>query len=726
MKLSRRWWLALLAITIAAALWSTGLFDALTLDNLQLQESQLAAHYRAAPVRFSVAYFTLYVLVTGLSLPGAVIMTLAGGAVFGLGLGTLLVSFASTVGATLAFGLSRSLFRSTLERRFATRLATINRGLEREGALYLLSLRLIPLFPFFVVNACLGLTRIPPWRFAVISQIGMLPGTVAYVNAGAELSRLEGPGDVLSLSLLGAFAVLALLPWVARLILGRWRSHRRYAGFQRPRHFDANLVVIGAGAAGLVTAYLAAALKARVILIERDAMGGDCLNHGCVPSKALIAAAARARAARQPDHLGIRTALLQVDFPSVMRHVHAAIAQIAPNDAIERYESLGVNCVQGSARIVSPWEVEVGDQRIAARHIVLATGARPRRIDIPGLPADRQLTSDTLWTLQTLPQRLVVVGGGPIGCELAQAFAALGTEVTLIQRGPELLPREDPEVGRYLAAVLRAEGIDLRLNHIPVSVKTIASELALTIAPHPTCSGSDASTTLADTDAPEPIRFDYLLCATGRDANTEDLGLEALGIVVRPDGTIETDDCLQTSMPNILACGDVTGPMQFTHAAAHQAGYAALNALFRNPFKRFRVDYRAVPWCTFTRPEVASVGLNETRAAAAGIPYELVTLDMADLDRAVTEAGGGLIRVLLRPGSDQIIGATIASPMAGEILAQFVLAMQHKLGLSALLRTVYAYPTWSEGVKRLAGQWRQTRTPNWQLTLLRRWHAWRR
>lgn len=762
--------LALVALVAAIALLATGQLDGLSLDGLRAQEENLRASYAAHPLRFMLGFCGVYILVTGLSLPGAVVLTLAGGATLGLGVGTLVVSFASTAGATIAFLISRTLFRDWVQRRFAERLKTIDRGLAREGWLYLLSLRLVPLFPFFVINACMGLTRMSTWRFALISQIGMLPGTLVYVNAGRALAALNAPGDILSRDLIGAFVALAFLPWVARLGLrrrgmqlgrdmGTDSASQAHSGidsgsgmqadagargnsgaqadasanvgtskphvfaptakplFHPPAQFDANLIVIGGGAAGLVAAYLAAALKARVVLIEQAQMGGDCLHHGCVPSKALLAAAQSARAASESAEYGVHFEPPRIETAEVMRHVHAVIQSIAPNDSVTRYARLGVECLTGHARLHSPWEVEVNGRLLSARNIVLATGARPRTLTLPGLDPARVLTSDTVWTLEHLPRRLVVVGGGPVGCEMAQAFASLGTEVILLQRNARLLPRDDAEASAWLLERFRTLGIIVHLGTEARAVTQRADGDLLEIA---------RVEPAADQPQTAFVQFDAIFSAIGRAPNTEGLGLEALGIRLRADGTIHTNACLRTHVRSVFACGDVVGRMQFTHAAAHEATHVVMNALLGSPFKRFPVRYEHIPWCTYTDPEVAGVGITEAEALRTQQPFEVTRLPFSELDRAVADQTNGFLKVITPPGSDRILGVTVVGPHAAEILGQFTLALNNNLGLSAILRTVQPYPSYAEAPRKLAGLWRARQTRAWQTRLLARWFAIRR
>ncbi|MGB5148413.1 MAG: FAD-dependent oxidoreductase, partial [Porticoccaceae bacterium] len=649
------------------------------------------------------------------SLPGAAILTLAAGAIFGLVWATLLVSFASSLGATLAFLTARYLVRDSIRSRYGTRLQAIDAGIARDGAFYLFTLRLVPLFPFVVINLLLGLTAMRTRTFYWVSQLGMLPATLVYVNAGTQLGQLSSPAGILSPRLLGAFALLGLFPLLARKLLARLRARRQYAGFVKPARFDRNLIVIGAGSAGLVSAYIAAAVKAKVTLIEAHRMGGDCLNTGCVPSKALLRAARFAHELGRAGEFGFAAVPVVPDFARVMDRVREVIRAIEPHDSVARYEALGVECLQGHARLVDPWTVEVDGRRLSAPNIVLATGARPFAPPLPGLAEAGYLTSDNLWELRELPPRLVVLGGGPIGCELAQAFARLGSKVTQVEMLPRLLIREDPEVSLAVQAQFAAEGIAVLLDTRALRVERIAAEKILI------CARGDGQEL--------QIPCDHILVAVGRAARLEGYGLEELG--VKTGKTIEVNEFLQTSFPNIYACGDVAGPYQFTHTAAHMAWYCAVNALFAPLLTlrggKFRVDYSVIPWATFTAPEVARVGLNETEAKERGIPHEVTRYPLADLDRAIAEgATDGFVKVLTVPGRDRILGATIVGAQAGELIAEFVLAMRQRIGLNRILATIHIYPTLAEANKYAAGRWQQAHQPEALLRWVARFHAWRR
>jgi pyruvate/2-oxoglutarate dehydrogenase complex dihydrolipoamide dehydrogenase (E3) component/uncharacterized membrane protein YdjX (TVP38/TMEM64 family) len=707
-----------LLFTIAALIGAFFVFDLhrfFTLEALKAEQFAIADYRTAHPIAAGVLYGILYVTVTGLSLPGAAVLTLAGGAIFGLLWGTLIVSFASTIGATLAFLAARFLFRDAVKAFFGERLQAIDAGVARDGALYLFTLRLVPVFPFFAINLLMGLTAMPARTFYWVSQAGMLAGTVVYVNAGRQLAKIESLSGVLSPALLFSFALLGLFPLLASKLVDAIKAHRVYAQWPKPKRFDRNLVVIGAGSAGLVTAYIGAAVKAKVTLVEKHRMGGDCLNTGCVPSKALIRTARLLSQIRRAPEFGIRGAHADFDFATAMERVQRVVREVAPHDSAERYTGLGVEVIEGEAKIVSPWAVEVrtreGSRTLATRSIVIAAGARPFVPPIPGLEDIGYLTSDTVWALRVLPKRLIVLGGGPVGCELAQTFARFGSRVTQVEMLPRLLIREDPEVSEIVARRFRAEGVDVRLDHQAKRITVENGEKVL-IAEH---QGAEAR-----------VPFDQILVAVGRIANTQGYGLEELGIATTKARTIETNEFLQTRYPNIYACGDVAGPFQFTHTAAHQAWYTAVNTLF-GALRKYRADYRVIPWATFIDPEVARVGLNELEARAQAIPYEVSLYGIEDLDRAIADGEAfGFVKVLTVPGKDRILGVTLVGEHAGDLIAEFVMAMKHGLGLNKLLGTIHIYPTLAEANKYAAGVWKRAHTPKRLLRWLERYHAWRR
>lgn len=709
--------LASLAV-IAGAFFMLDLHQWLTLEGLKSGLGQFEQWRSQFPLLMAGGFFLLYVVVTALSLPGAAVMTLAAGALFGLWQGLLLVSFASTIGATLAFLVSRYLLRDAVQQRFGSRLAAINRGIERDGAFYLFTLRLVPAFPFFLINLLMGLTPIKAWTFYWVSQIGMLAGTLVYVNAGTQIAQLESLSGILSPDLLISFALLGLFPLLAKKVIGLIQRRRVYARWQKPARFDRNLIVIGAGAGGLVSSYIAAAVKAKVTLIEAHKMGGDCLNYGCVPSKALIKSARVAHQMKHAERYGLEAATPRFSFRTVMARIHEVIRQVEPHDSVERYTGLGVEVLQGHASLVDPWTVEIrlhdgSRQRLTARSIILATGASPVVPPLPGLDETGYVTSDTLWDrfaeLDTPPQRLIVLGGGPIGCELAQSFARLGSDVTQVQRGARLLPREDEEVAQLVQASMQADGVQVLTKHAALRTELREGRKFLI------CEHQEQETAL---------EFDQLLIAVGRQPRLTGYGLETLGIETRR--TVVTNEYLETLYPNIYAVGDVAGPYQFTHTAAHQAWYAAVNALF-GQFKRFRADYRVIPWTTFTDPEVARVGLSEQEAIEQGIAYEVTRYDLDDLDRAIAESERtGFVKVLTPPGKDRILGVCIVGSHAGDMLAEFVLAMKHGVGLNKVLGTIHTYPTWAEANKYAAGEWKKAHAPEAAMKWLQRYHAWRR
>jgi len=711
--------LLLLALAIGAFV-ALELGRYLSFDQLKASQASFAQLHAEQPLAVAAVYFLIYVLATALSIPGAVIITLAGGAIFGLWQGLLIVSFASTVGATLAFLASRFLLRDWVEARFGQRLADINAGVNREGGFYLFTLRLIPVVPFFLINLLMGLTRMKLWTYYWVSQIGMLAGTAVYVNAGTQLAQLDSVKGILSPALLGSFVLLGIFPLIARRIVAAVQKRKVYARWadQRPKTFDRNLIVIGGGAGGLVSAYIAAAVKAKVTLIEAHKMGGDCLNYGCVPSKALIKSAKLAHQMRHASNYGLSDVAPSFSFKAVMQRVHDVIKAIEPHDSIERYTGLGVEVLQGYGKLVNPWTVEVAlndgtTQRLTARSIVIAAGARPFVPPLPGLDDVGYVTSDTLWDefaqLDEVPKRLVVLGGGPIGCELAQSFARLGSHVTQLEMDARIMVREDVEVSELAKAALEVDGVQVLTGHKALRCELVDGEKTLVVE---------------HAGAEKRIAFDQLLCAVGRVARLQGYGLEDLGIPTHR--TVDTNEYLQTTYPNIYAAGDVAGPFQFTHTAAHQAWYAAVNALF-GEWKLFKADYSVIPWATFIDPEVARVGLNEQEAKEKNIPYEVTKYGIDDLDRAIADSEAhGCVKVLTVPGKDKILGVTIVGAHAADLLAEYVLAMKHGLGLNKILGTTHTYPTMSEANKFAAGEWKRAHAPQKLLAWVKKYHDWRR
>lgn len=653
----------------------------------------------------------IYILATALSLPGATILTLAGGAVFGLGLGLLIVSFSSSIGATCAFLASRYILRDSIEAKYKKQFDKINEGVQRDGAFYLFSLRLIPVVPFFIINLLMGLTKMKAFTFYWVSQLGMLAGTAVYVNAGEKIAEINSLKDIVSFDVLISFVLLGIFPLIAKKIVSIVQARKVYKNFKKPKSFDYNIVAIGAGAGGLITSYIAAAVKAKVALIEKHKMGGDCLNTGCVPSKAIIRSGKIRKLAKDAATYGLKPHELDFDFPDVMNRVHKIIGAIEPHDSVERYEGLGVNCFTGEAKILSPWEVEVNGKVLSAKNIVIATGGSPLVPQFTGIDEVRSdiLTSENLWDIKVLPKKLVVLGAGPIGSEMAQAFSRLGSEVTIVDMADRLLAREDEDASEIVKEAFIKDGVQLKLNskissfHKKDSTNYLVVETA---------------------DGKQEIPFDKCICALGRKANTKGFGAEELGIELNDNGTIKTNEKLQTNFPNIYAVGDVAGPYQFTHTASHMAWYASVNALF---FNRFKVDYSVVPWATFVDPEVARVGLSEAEAKEKDIAYEVYKYDLEDSDRAIADsANKGFVKVLLAPGKDKILGATIVASNASDLIAEFTLAMKHGLGLNKIMGTMHLYPSMMEANKSVAGVWKNATKPEWIMPYLQKFHAWRR
>ena len=696
---------------IAAAIAAFFIFDLkqyFSLDFFKSQRAVIDTYVAGNPLQAGLIFFAGYVVVTGLSLPGAAIMTLVGGAVFGLLWGTVLVSFASSVGATLAFLASRFLLRDWVQSKFGDKLKPINDGVKKEGAFYLFALRLVPAFPFFAVNLLMGLTPIKTVTYYWVSQLGMLAGTIVFVYAGTQLGAFK-----IGAGLISAFVLLGIFPLIAKKVLDAMKARKIYARWTRPASYDRNVVVIGGGSAGLVTSYIAAAVKAKVTLVERHNMGGDCLNTGCVPSKALIRSAKLLSHIKRSKEFGIRSASADFDFAEVMERVQRVVKEVEPHDSVARYTGLGVDCVQGEATIVSPWEVKIktasGEKTLTTKNIVIAAGARPFVPPIPGLAECKPLTSDNVWNLRHLPKRLIVLGGGPIGAELTQCFARFGSEVTQVEMAPRILIREDPEVSALVMQRFQAEGVDVLVNHKAKQVVVESGGKFLIVENN----GTD-----------KRIAFDEILCAVGRVANLTGYGLEQLGIPAQR--VVEVNEYLETIYPNIFACGDVAGPYQFTHTAAHMAWFCAVNALFGN-LKKFKVDYSVVPWCTFTDPEVARVGLNETEAKEKNIPHEVYTYGIDDLDRAIADGEAhGMVKVITVPGSDKILGVTIAGEHAGDLLVEYVAAMKHGFGLNKILGTIHIYPTLGEANKYAAGVWKKAQTTEQQLHFAEAFNNWRR
>ena len=704
--------LLVVVLALIALFFAFDLQQFFTLDFVRAQRTAIDGFQARNPALLLIGFFLLYVVVMALALPVAALLTLAAGALFGLWTGVLIVSFASTIGATLAFLFARYLFRDAVRARFARQLEAIDRGVARDGAFYLFAMRLVPAFPPAAINLAMSVTPIRTWTFYWVSQLGMLAGTLVYVNAGLQLWQLDSLSGLVSPVFVASFALLGILPLLAKKAIDAYKGRVALRRFKKPRRFDTNMVVIGAGSGGLVAALIAATVKAKVTLVERHRMGGDCLNTGCVPSKSLLRSAKILSYVARAEEFGFKSASAEFDFADVMERVQRIIKKIEPNDSVERYTGLGVDCVMGDATIVSPYRVRVGEREIATRSIVLATGGAPFVPPIPGLEEAGYVTSDTVWELRALPRRFVVLGGGPIGCELAQAFRRFGAEVVQVERNPHLLMREDADVVDLMQSQFAAEGIRVLASHEARRVEVANGEKRLI------CAGADGQETA--------VAFDEILVAVGRAPNTAGLGLEEVGVALDERGAVEVDDYLRTSVPTIYACGDVIGPYQFTHTASHQAWYAAVNPLF-SPFKRFKADYRVIPWTTFTDPEVARVGLNEQQAERQGVPVEVTRFHLDELDRALAdEEGRGFVKVLTPPGKDRILGVTIVGHHAGDLMAEFIFAMKWGLGLKKVMGTIHIYPTLAEASKFAASTWRKKHVPEGLLGWVERFHRLRR
>jgi dihydrolipoamide dehydrogenase len=696
------------------AFFSFHLQTFLTLGELKKEHLQLQSAIEVHPCLAALLFCTLYIATTALSIPGAFVFTLAGGALFGFWQGLLLVSLSSSSGATIAFLTSRFLLRDFVKNRFAPQMQKLQNFEGSSGqnlSRYLFSLRLLPMIPFFIVNLIMGVTNMKTVTFFIVSLLGMLPATVLYVNAGQELSKIDSMRDMLSPRLIFAFLLLAasslLLGHFLNFIQDGWKMRH----YSKPKKFDFNLIVIGAGSGGLVSAFIAATVKAKVALIEKHKMGGDCLNTGCVPSKALLRTAKIMSYFLRAEEFGIDALPARVNFQKVMDRVRQVIQKIEPHDSRERYRAMGVECFEGEAKIISPFEVQVGERRLSTRRIVVATGARPLVPPIPGIAESGCRTSDNIWELTQLPRRLCILGGGPIGCELAQAFSRLGSEVTIIEMGSRILSKEDEDVADHIATKFQNEKIRILTGHKVEAFKK-ENNGKFVICSH---EGAQIS-----------IEYDDVLVALGRKANVTGFGLEELGVEITKQGTISVNPFMQTTCPTIYACGDVVGPYQFTHVAAHQAWYAAVNTLFR-PFRRFALDTRVIPWCTFTDPEVARVGLSEAEASAQGIVFELSRYEFSELDRAIAEGEDrGFIKILTVPGKDKVLGVTIVGAHAGELITEWVTAMKFGFGLNKILGIIHVYPTFSEANKYAAGVWKKAHAPETALNFLQKFHAWRR
>ena len=673
-------------------------------EELALIENYVAEH----PFASGILYFGLYVFLTSLAFPGALVMTVLGGALFGFWVALVLVSFASTIGATLSMLVARFILQDAIQERYRDELKRLNQGIRKEGGMYLFALRLVPIIPFFIINVAMGMTKIKVSTFFIASQLGMLAGTAVYVNAGKQLGQINNLSDVLTLEIGLAFSLLGIMPILSKRVLELVREKRAYSKFVRPKTSDNDLIVIGAGSGGLVAALIAVTARAKVVLIEKGKMGGDCLNTGCIPSKTLIRSARFSADVQRAVDFGFKPLTCSFDFTEIMARTKRVIAKIEPHDSAERYESLGVEVYSGTAKIISPWEVLVNDEKISARNIIIATGAEPLIPAIRGIDRVSYLTSETIWNLKELPKRLVILGGGPIGIELAQTFARLSSDVTLVEGSNMILNREDSDVSEFLKQALESDGVKILTDHQAVSIEGSKGQYRIVC-----CSEKNQEVVIA---------CDELIVAVGRKASIAGLGLEELNIEMTPEGNIAVDQYLRTSLSNIFAIGDVAGPYQFTHTASYMASYAAMNAMF-GWFWKSKINYSVVPWCTFSSPEVARVGLSEDEALKQGIPYDIVKFDVSRLDRAITDGEErGFVKILTRPRSDKILGVTIISEHAGDVISEYILAMKEGIGLKKVLGAIHIYPTFGEMNKHAASQWRKNNIPVWLFNWLEKVH----
>jgi len=698
----------LFLISITSIIYYYALDEHLSFSSLKNNQQAILAHVQDNFWQSALIYFVTYILVATLSIPGATVLTLAGGAIFGFSIGLIMVSFASTIGASLAFLGSRYFFKSWIQKKYSHRLYSINQELKTRGIFYLFVLRLTPIFPFFIINLLFGLTNIKTTTFFWVSQIGMLAGTIVFVNAGTQLSQLESMQEILSFQIIGSFVLLALLPIISKLIIKLIQHHIIYKKFTKPKKFDNNLIIIGAGAGGLVSAYIGSTLKAKVTLIEDNKMGGDCLNSGCVPSKTLIKLSQLLWQIKLAPHVGIKVNSPEIEFSEIMQQVQNSVKSIAPNDSIERYTKLGVNVITGKATIKTPYEVMVNGKTLTTKNIIIATGASPTVPKIPGINDIKYLTSDNIWNLKTLPKQMLILGGGVMGCEFAQAFSRLGSKVTIIEKNRTLLDESDFEVAAAIQQKFKQEGIKVICNAQIKQIRNTENTKELICV--------QKNQTLS-------LEFDEILLAIGRTANISGFGIEEMAIETQ--GSIVTDKFMATNYPNIFAVGDVTGKNQLTNVAAEHAWHATVNALLGFA-KKFKYNAEIIPTTIFCSPEIAQVGLNEKIAIQKNIAYEVTNYNLKNSDRAICENKAfGWIKILTIPKKDTILGVTIVGAQAGEMLPEFVIAMKHNLGLNKILGTIHAYPTWSEANKHAAGNWRKQNTSPKILKLLEKLHYWR-
>ncbi len=690
-KLIKKVGLIVLIIVCVIAYYRLDGNQYLNLENIKLHHQELLSAYQQNPFSFSLFYFFVYVVLVALSFPGATVLSLAGGYIFGFIKGLLIINWASTIGASVAFLMARFFFKDFLQRKFHHTFLKINQGMDREGNQYLLTLRLIPIFPFFLINILMGLTNISFWRFFIVSLIGMLPGTAVYVWAGTTLQNVNSVSDIFTSKMITIFFLVGLIPIIQSKFLIYLKQRKNYLKFSKPKKFDYNLIVIGGGAAGLVNAYIAANLKAKVLLVEESNMGGECLNYGCVPSKALIS-------------LSNTKKYSKTNFAELKNEISNIIQSIAPHDSIDRYSNMGVDCEKGKANLISPFEIQINGKTFSGKKIVIATGAKPFYPTIDGLDKNKVFDYESVWKLEKLPDHLVIIGGGAIGCELALAFSKLGSKVSIIEQNA-VLASEDRDMVNHVLTGLRTSTINIFENCKIISVNHDENKIIF-----------------ENENKITEIHFEHLLLACGKVGNTEAISSN-LNFDLDSRNYIVVNEYLETvKYRNIYACGDVNGLKQLTNAASHQAWYTSINALF-GTWKKFRIEHDFIPHAVFIEPELARVGLNELDAKRKSIEYDLYLFDASDLDRNLIERNKlGKIKVLTIKNTDQILGVTIVGEAASEILAEFVLAMKYHLGLNKVLATSHIYPSFSEQNKYVAGVWKKNSVPKYIYKILKKYH----
>src|SRR6266566_5169264 len=699
-----------------------------------------------------VIFVGIYIVATVFFIPGSV-LTLGAGAVFGMGLGSVCVSISATLGATAAFLVGRYLARDGIARKIEKneKFATIDRAVAEEGWKIVLLTRLSPVFPFTLLNYAFGLTRVKLSHYVLASWLGMMPGTVMYVYLGSLVNigaghrqRTTGELVLYGVGLLATVTVAVPVTRVARKALAkkigstetvqtskgiisapsepvlvrppdthnaRLVSYLHPPDWQNPTPAPSyNLVVIGAGTAGLVTAAGAAGLGAKVALVEKYLLGGDCLSVGCVPSKAVIRCSRAIFDANEAGRFGVRVgAPAQADFPAVMERMRKLRADLSPHDSAQRFAKLGVDVFLGEAQFTGPDTIQVAGKTLRFKRAVIATGARALQPPIPGLTEAGYLTNETVFSLTECPARLAVIGGGPIGCELAQAFQRLGSQVSLFHKNAHLLDREDMDAAALVQKAFIREGIRVFLNAKITRVERNAGGKIL----YYEAQGKE-----------ETLAVDEILAGAGRAPNVEGLNLETVGVQYDPRKGILVNDCLQTTNPRIYAAGDVCLTWKFTHAADFAARTVIQNALFLG---RKKVSALTMPWCTYTDPEIAHVGLYERDARERGVEVDTYVRESKEVDRAVLDGEeDGFVKFHVRKGHDDILGATIVARHAGEMISEISVAMAARIGLGKLASVIHPYPTQAEALRQCGDAYNRTRLTRTVKKWMGRWLAWQR